>query len=215
MIASLSIQQTSQCFSRLRERVDSLTREVFYLNLGGVKTIRVICGHPNAKIMIHRQLEWSLVEPVQNPDASLVFWEEPQMDDFFQQTFGLSYDHEQEEDYLMLIQRDGDQLIPFAESNQGKDFRSWLDNQYYYAVQSMEPEILLKEGHLFVHLLYRILDSPSTQLIHGACVGVDGKGVLLCSRGGGGNHPAWPDSHAGLSEESGGNRPDLAASGRW
>ena len=30
------------------------------------------------------------------------------------------------------------------------------------------------------------MDTPSTQLIHGACVGLDGKGVLLCARGGGG-----------------------------
>lgn len=186
MIASLSIQQTSQCFSRLRERLKPLPREEYYLNLGGVKTIRVVCCHPYAKIMIRRQLAWSLVEPIKNPDASLYFWEEQQMDAFFQVIFGLSYDPEKDEDYLMLIQREGDQLKPFAESNQGKDFRSWLDNQYYYAVQSMEPEILLKEGHLFVHLLYRILDSPTTQLIHGACVGIDGKGVLLCSRGGGG-----------------------------
>lgn len=186
MIASLSRQQTTQCFSRLQERLKAFTSEALYLNLGGIKTIKVVCCHPKAGVIIHREMAWSLVEPVEHPDATLYFWEEPRFDTFFQQTLGLNFEREPDDDFLMLVQREDDQLTLFAESHTDKVFRSWSGNQYYFAVQSMEPERLIKEGHLFVQLLYRILDSPTTQLIHGACVGVDGKGVLLCARGGGG-----------------------------
>ena len=46
-----------------------------------------------------------------------------------------------------------------------------------------EPEEAIKQGHLFVQLLNRILKTPDTNLIHGACIGLNGKGVLLCARG--------------------------------
>lgn len=183
MIASLNLQQTAQCFSRLRERLDPLCREILYLSLGGMKTIRVICCHPEAAAMVRRQLAWSLVEPVKNPDISLYFWEEPQMEDFLQRVLGMKVDREQNDDYLMMALRKGEQLIPFAESPQGHDLRMWSEKEYFYAVQSMDPENLLREGHLFVQLFYRMFDTPSSQLIHGACVGVDGNGILLCARG--------------------------------
>lgn len=186
MIASLNHQQTTQCFSRLQARLKAFSCEVLYLNLGDVKIIKVVCCHPKAGVMIRRQMAWSLVEPVEHPDAVLYFWEEPKFDAFLHQTLGLNFERESDDDFFMLVQREDIQLTPFAESHMDTVFRAWYDNQYYYAVQSMDPENLNKEGHLFVHLLYRILNSPSTQLIHGACVGLDGKGVLLCARGGAG-----------------------------
>ena len=183
MIASLSPAQSDHCFSVLHEKLDSLCCEVLYLSLGGVKTIRVFCCHPDAATMVRRQLAWSLVAPVEHPDANLYFWEEPQIDDFHQRVLGLNFERDTDDDYLMLVRREGEKLIPFAEFSQGNALRMWSGDQFYFAVQSMEPERLLREGHLFVQLLYRLSDTPTSQLIHGACVGVDGKGILLCARG--------------------------------
>lgn len=183
MIASLSQEQTMHCISRLRAQLDVSCREQLFLNLGGLKTIRVCCCHPNAAAMVRRQLAWSLSVPVKNPDATLYFWEEPGMDDFHRRVLGLDFDREAGDDYLMIVCREGEKLIPFAEFTQGNAVRVWSGDQYFCAVKSMEPEALLKEGHLFVKQLYHMLDTPSTHLIHGACVGIDGKGVLLCARG--------------------------------
>ena len=183
MIASLNHQQTTQCFSRLKERLNNLTCEVLYLNLGGVKTIKVICCHTDAASMVRRQLAWSITEPVEHPDYNLYFWEEPRMDDFLQRVLDINVDRKEDDDYLMLVRREGDQLLPFAESPQGHDFRMWSETEFFYAVQSMTPEDLLGEGHLFVQMLFRMFNSSSTQLIHGACVGVNGNGILLCARG--------------------------------
>ena len=105
------------------------------------------------------------------------------MADFHRRVLGLDFERDANDDYLMLVQREREKLIPFAEFTQNNSVRIWFEGNYFYAVRSMEPEELLKEGHLFVKQLYRAVETPSTHLIHGACVGIDGKGVLLCARG--------------------------------
>jgi hypothetical protein len=54
---------------------------------------------------------------------------------------------------------------------------------YYYAPENLEPEEFIKQGHIFVQTFNKILKSPSTALVHGAAVGLDGNGILLCARG--------------------------------
>lgn len=183
MIASLSKEQTQHCLSRMQEHLDSLCNDVLYLNLGDIETIRVFCCHPAAASMIRRQLAWSLTQPVEQPDATLYFWEDENPQDFHKRVLGLDFPRDEADDYLLLVTREGEKLHPFAEFTQGGAVRIWGENLCFYSVPSMEPENLLKEGHLFVQLLYRLVDTPSTHLIHGACVGVDNKGVLLCARG--------------------------------
>jgi hypothetical protein len=56
-------------------------------------------------------------------------------------------------------------------------------NTYYYAPENLEPEEFIKQGHIFVQTFNKILKSASTALVHGAAVGLDGKGILLCARG--------------------------------
>ena len=183
MIASLSNEQTIHSLSRLRDRLAPFRCEELFLSLGGVKTLRVVCCHPNAAAMVRRQLAWSLTTPVEHPDATLYFWEEPMMEDFHRRILGLDFDRDAGDDYLLLVRREGEKLVPFAEFTQGNAVRIWTDDLHFYAVRSMEPEELLKEGHLFVKQLYRLLDTSVTHLIHGACVGVDDKGILVCARG--------------------------------
>lgn len=183
MIASLSKEQTSRCLSNLRGWLDSRCREVLYLNLGDVKTVRVMCCHPDAAAMVRRQLAWSLTGPVENPDATLYFWEDPEPADFHKRVLGLGFERDEGDDYLLMVCREDGGLRPFAEFSGNGAVRIWEDGTCYYSVPCMEPESLLKEGHLFVQLLYRIFDTPATNLIHGACVGVDGKGILICARG--------------------------------
>jgi hypothetical protein len=183
MIASLSKEQTDLCLSRLREKLDSLCREVLYLNLGDVKTVRILCCHPDAAAMVRRQLAWSITSPVEEPDATLYFWEEAQPEDFHRRVLNLNFDREEGDDFLMLVSKEEGKLLPFAEFTQNGAVRIWKDNTYFFSAKEMTPQALLVDGHLFVQQLYRIADTPSTNLIHGACIGLEGSGILLCARG--------------------------------
>lgn len=54
---------------------------------------------------------------------------------------------------------------------------------FYYAVNDFSPEEFIKRGHLCVQAIARILKGPARNLGHGAVVGLDGHGVLVCGMG--------------------------------
>ena len=54
---------------------------------------------------------------------------------------------------------------------------------YYHCAENLAPEEYIKQGHIFVQSFNKILKSPSSGLVHGAAIGVDGNGILLCARG--------------------------------
>lgn len=66
-----------------------------------------------------------------------------------------------------------------------KELRAWdpETRTFYYAVQTFEPEEFIKRGHLCVRVLARILQGPERNLGHGAVIGLNGKGVLVCGMG--------------------------------
>ena len=57
------------------------------------------------------------------------------------------------------------------------------NNTYYYGVNNLEPEEFIKEGHLFVQFFNNILKTPTSNLAHGAVIGLNGNGILMCARG--------------------------------
>ncbi len=58
------------------------------------------------------------------------------------------------------------------------------DRCFYYGFTSQIPEDLALEGHVFFREFYRILKKTADEsLVHGACVGLEGKGVLFCAKG--------------------------------
>jgi hypothetical protein len=56
-------------------------------------------------------------------------------------------------------------------------------NTYYYALENLEPEEVIKLGHLFVSTFYQIVKGPSTSLVHGAAIGLNGNGAFFCGAG--------------------------------
>ena len=186
MLIPLSERNIERCVSRLEAWLQTACEHPgeVWLDLGGLKTVRVLCYHPDAAAMIRRQLAWSVTEPSGCPDYTLCFWEDPDWDDFHRRVLGLDVDLDEGDDFILLSrkQADGLSLLGEVEYKQGSaSLRQ--GNTCYYGVKKMEPESLLKAGHLFVKNFYRMVDTPVSGLIHGACVGVDGNGVLLCARG--------------------------------
>lgn len=54
---------------------------------------------------------------------------------------------------------------------------------YFYGVKDLHPEEFIKQGHIFVQIFNRIVKTPNTNLVHGAAIGLNKQGVLLCARG--------------------------------
>ena len=163
-----------------------------YLDLGGLKTVRLVVGDPEAWKLIRRELGWILTSQVANPDATIYLWKEPDVKSFAQRILGREVAIDPGQDYLLLKvldDHDGDKesgtMYPSGQVNlaMGSVYLTSGD-EYFYGTSSFEPEKWISEGHLFVQILFRILNElPSTKLVHGACVGLDGKGLLLCARG--------------------------------
>ena len=186
MVLSLHTEQRANCFRRLRAALEPLLpgAEVFYLDLGGVRIVRILACEKEAGPMIRRQLAWSLTAPVPSPDATLILWRERVDADFHRRVLGLDVEDDGSGDNLILTERKGEDLVPFGEvSYANRTLRLTDGTVTWYATERFEPEEWIREGHLFVHDLYRILDTPSSHLVHGACLGLDGKGILLCARG--------------------------------
>lgn len=70
-------------------------------------------------------------------------------------------------------------------SEAAREIRAWdaATRTFYYAVDTLEPEEFIKRGHLCVFALARILQGPARNLGHGAVIGLNGRGVLVCGMG--------------------------------
>lgn len=184
MIIKLTTEQTELCLSRLHQYLDAHGpwMDSVFLDLAGIKRINVCCNRPGIGPILRRQLDWSMCPVCAAPDSTLFLWEDEDLSHFHQNILGLNLPLE--DDYLMLVTWDGQRMSSFGGfSTQDGFFSIWEGDRQYYCVQSMKPEELLKI-HLFAMNFSRLADTSSCSLIHGACVGVDGKGVLLCARGG-------------------------------
>jgi hypothetical protein len=49
-------------------------------------------------------------------------------------------------------------------------------------VKSFDPEEWGRDGHLFAKIFYRNLKTPHSSLVHSACVGMNGNGILFCAK---------------------------------
>ncbi|MBR5660907.1 MAG: hypothetical protein IKW99_05090 [Bacteroidales bacterium] len=160
-----------------------------YLDLGGVKTVRLVVADPEAWNMIRRELGWVVTDPVASPDASITLLKYDSPKDFFRDAMGLPFIHSEEARFetICLIPENGEdgKLFPTAQYNRDdQTVHLRDDNSYYYVTKSYRPEDWINEGHVFVQMLFRILNTePSTCLVHGACVGAGGHGILMCARG--------------------------------
>ena len=184
MIIKLTLGQTERCLQRLHQYLDAHGpwEDAVFLDLAGIKKINVCCNRPGIGPILRRQLDWSMCPACAAPDSTLFLWEDEDLSHFHQNILGL--DLPLEDDYLMLVTWDGQRMSSFGGfSTQDGFFSIWEGDRQYYCVQSLKPEELLKI-HLFAMNFSRLADTPASTLIHGACVGVDGKGVLLCARGG-------------------------------
>ncbi len=162
---------------------------VCYLDLAGLKTVKVVYGDPEAYKLISREFAWVLTDPVEDPDATVFLWREPDVRSFGENLFGSELKYPGEDCYSLIkvtdLSLEGHPAWPAGQVNLDSRTIHFSDGDtYYYGTESFEPGKWIAEGHLFVQILFRIMNGmPSAKLVHGACVGVDGNGILICARG--------------------------------
>lgn len=154
-------------------------------SLGGIKTVKLTTYDSMAIRMLDRQLSWSRIDPVDNPDARVFLFQEESLTDFHNRVLGIKDVHDG-----TFIEIGEVMLIP-----EGEMFKSYMDidvdygtllmrdkDTFWHAVKSFEPHVWGKDGHLLVKMFYQILNTPDSCLVHSACVGLENNGLMFCAR---------------------------------
>ena len=154
-----------------------------FISLGGRKTVRMVVSDDEAWNLINRELKWVISSPVPNPDATIVLLQDDNVEDFFNRVFGVDDDNSQ--DFRVLFCAESNIAVPKAQLNFEERTVHLADGDtYYFVTESYRPEAWIKKGHIAVQMLFRALKTdPEACLVHGACVGLDGNGILMCARG--------------------------------
>ena len=194
MLLDLKYEGWRANIDMLREMIlsQSVPGSECFLDLAGKKKVRLVFGDPRALTLVRRELGWILTSPVEAPDATIFLWKETDVKTFAREFTGSPLAFEPGDDYLLMrVAKDveGEKYckaaIPSGQVNIAAGSVYLADGtDYYYGVGSFDPDKWIADGHVLVQMLFRILnDDPETKLVHGACVGMDGKGLLVCARG--------------------------------
>lgn len=190
-----------QAYGVLMQRAQQAGPEpvIKYLDCG-TRMVRLVC-HSGAFLRhVERQMTCALRDHAEAYDATLVIWQERDVAEAaFALTSAIDRNYYNEQRLARLVHKPVetmDQFLVFDESF----LRHWPlfnvqhhdhslsaydpeTSTYYYAVEELEPEEIIKRGHIFVQLLFRICNVPGSSLVHGAVVGLEDKGVLFCAFG--------------------------------
>ena len=199
MLISFTNEERKKTFANLESHIQNHYKPVFvkYLDLG-VKTVRIINYSAGFSHLIEKQLKFVLKDKAAKFDATLKVWQEDNLGIFptkiidslsFKTNLKLRVDwlmHRITFIDVMAFDPSYSPFNPIVFNNGASNTFTAQDNEtqtFYYCVDDLDPEKVIREGHIFVQHLNKILNTDHTNLVHGACVGIKNKGVLFCARG--------------------------------
>lgn len=167
-----------------------------YVDLG-VKTVRIINFSKAFTSHVEKQLTYTLKDEASQYDTTIIIWHEKdskKVSDTLLPHVGINPHRIRLEklrtkmDYITLTIIDETYSKHNSVLNinvlgglvEGYDEAS---NTYFYGVENLEPEEFIKQGHIFVQMFNKITRTETSNLVHGALVGLNGEGVLFCARG--------------------------------
>lgn len=158
---------------KLLEYIKSISsfEKILYIDLG-VKIIRLVCCSELFVPHIQKQLTYTLRENAQKYDDTIILWNQKDLDEIGKVKGLLVKSGSEDENSADFVMQESTITAYLKDKN-----------TFFYGVQNLEPEVFVKEGHIFVQMLNQLLKTENTSLIHGACVGLDNKGILFCARG--------------------------------
>lgn len=190
-------QQLQEWCDRLDKHIktDFSLIETKFVDLGS-KVVRILNYSKDFTPLMQKQLTYTLKDSMPSYDATIVLWKEKNVNEFAK-TLGKEFDPKQNLalriDMLYtkntsivatIFDESYSPTIPLMDIRNG--FVNLFDrdtNTYFYGAQNLEPEEFIKQGHIFVQIFNKILRTKTSNLAHGAVVGIKNKGILLCARG--------------------------------
>lgn len=195
---NISNEKLRSYYDNLNEHLQSKSPKIErFLNLGP-KVVRLVILSMEFLPHIEKQLAYSLRDFSSGYDATIVVWKETDFKNLacaISDEFNPAKNLRLRIDWLLKKQKDTEINIFYTKYSEhqanlhinsitgfvnGYDERT---NTYYYGVRNLEPEEFIKEGHIFVQMFNKILKTSTTNLVHGAVVGLNNQGALLCARG--------------------------------
>lgn len=166
-------EQMVSYFNMLRNEIDSCSyTETLFISIG-TTVVRIENHSPELSRHIRIMFGCSITKETEHYETTIVMWKTSfQVKE--EKVIRLLMDERFSKDEPAVIIDDLKQKIEAYDATA---------NTYYFGIADTLPEELATEGHLAVKFIYRIMKKPGTSLIHGACVGHNGKGILLCARG--------------------------------
>ena len=168
-----------------------------FLDLG-VKTVRLICYSKDFIHLVEKQLNYVLKDNAEKYDATLKIWQDDNVKMFpakiidklnpaknLKLRVNMLVNKIKHID-LALFDDNYSKINPMILNSTWNGIFSAINNEtnvYYYGVEDLNPEEIIKEGHIFIQHINRILKDDNINVVHGASIGMDNNGILFCARG--------------------------------
>lgn len=168
-----------------------------FLDLG-VKTVRLICYSKDFIHLVEKQLNYVLKDNAEKYDVTLKIWQDDNIKMFPSKIIDklnpaknlkfrvqMIVDKIKDID-LWIFDDEYSKINPIISNNVWNGIFSAQNitaNTFYYGVKDLDPEEIIKEGHIFIQHLNRILKADNINVVHGASVGMNNNGILFCARG--------------------------------
>lgn len=172
----------------------------------GCKTVRIISYSEEFLPLVEKQLTYVLNDNADKYDATLIIWQESDVLSFAKKLISSNSKHnmrirmemvyhkakktnltDEKEFYnIQIIDDNFSKIKPTIDIRPKTGFfiaNDYENDTYYYGVNDLNPEEFIKEGHIFVQFFNNILKTPTSNLAHGAVIGLNGDGICFCARG--------------------------------
>lgn len=199
IIKTSDTTEINEIFTKLDKYVKDNYKNpiVKFLDLGTHK-IRLLIYSKDFVGHIEKQMTYVMRDNLNSYDATLVLWNEKSIKSLPQKIsnkFDLKNNlklrietlvRKREPRFAKVFDERESKIFPIIWANFDKKTLEAIDkenNTYYYGVEDLSPEEFIKEGHLFVQFVNKIVKSKTTNIVHGAVIGSNNNGVLFCARG--------------------------------
>ncbi len=183
----------------LRQHIEKNAEVAFekYVKLGPVN-VKIVSYHQDFLPLMQRQISYSMTDEKLDCVATIVLWNEKdtisltkeiiQNNEALKTRFRLEQVLTKATGGVMQVEWMCEQyskhnpVVRFMPEGfvEAHDVET---NTYYYGVKDLSFEEFIKQGHIFVQMFNKILKTETTNLVHGAVVGLDNNGILFCARG--------------------------------
>ena len=177
---NISKAKMDEYFAFFDKRIKNLNvkPQIKYIRLGN-KIVRIESYIPELTAVMEMQLSYCLIDKADSYDSILYLWKDDvksYIADFAQEADNLFYFPKDQPNTFIKFRLYDDSMIAYNQELK----------TCYSSMNDVSTTAIRKLGHVLAKELYQLAKAPNQSLVHAASVGIDGSGVLISARGGGG-----------------------------